>query len=287
MTYLSLHCPPPLSAPWMPSLTGHNCSPSRHPITHSPAAYSPTLVRPSRQLRYSLYVAACCLAFFAFLRSGEFTCTSWASYDHSMLSLRDIAIDSHTNLTILNVICDAARLMSLGLVSQSIWGGLVTRYVWLLLFWLTSHTTPQPRVHSFCSSLEIHYLDTNLWLQSDRYCHQRGWMFLDSMATALELELQLRQPRQALLIRPSSNSDSGNPLHTHDATCTHQSTLSQPHHGDSSNLLSNHTCILLLNPVLSCHYDLFVWCVLLLLTGLADPFIEALIKIKGIVSCYH
>ena len=160
--------------------------------------------------------------------------------------------------------------MSLGLVSQSIWGGLVTHYVRLLLFCHTSHAASQLRVHS-CSSLESHYLDTNLWLQSDRYCHQLGWTFLDSMATALESEQQLQQPRQASLTWPFSSSYGGNPLHTH-ATFAHQSSLSQPHHGNSSNLLSNHILLLLLNPVLSSHCDHL----LLLFTGLANcyPFTE-------------
>ena len=40
--------------------------------------------------------AACCLGFFAFLRSGEFTCRSWSSYNTSMLSLSDVMIDSRT-----------------------------------------------------------------------------------------------------------------------------------------------------------------------------------------------
>ena len=35
-------------------------------------------------------------AFFAFLRSGEFTCPTWAAYRPSMLSLRDVSIDSQS-----------------------------------------------------------------------------------------------------------------------------------------------------------------------------------------------
>ena len=40
--------------------------------------------------------AACCIAFFAFLRSGEFTCDSWAAYNDSVLSLQDVSVDSHS-----------------------------------------------------------------------------------------------------------------------------------------------------------------------------------------------
>ena len=47
--------------------------------------------------------AACCLAFFAFLRSGEFTCQSWAAYQPHMLSVSDIQVDSRSNPTMLRV----------------------------------------------------------------------------------------------------------------------------------------------------------------------------------------
>ena len=39
--------------------------------------------------------------FFAFLRSGEFTCRSWSSYTSSVLSLEDIAIDNRHNPTLI------------------------------------------------------------------------------------------------------------------------------------------------------------------------------------------
>ena len=43
--------------------------------------------------------AACCLGFFAFLHSGEFTCPSWAAYNPSMLSPSDIQVDNHPRPT--------------------------------------------------------------------------------------------------------------------------------------------------------------------------------------------
>ena len=39
--------------------------------------------------------AAFCLGFFALLRSGEFTCSSWEAYTPDMLSPGDISVDSH------------------------------------------------------------------------------------------------------------------------------------------------------------------------------------------------
>ena len=49
------------------------------------------------------YWAACCIGFFAFLRSGEFTCSSWFSYDSSTLSLGDVSIDSHSQPTMVHL----------------------------------------------------------------------------------------------------------------------------------------------------------------------------------------
>ena len=49
------------------------------------------------------YWAACCIGFFAFLRSGEFTCSSWSSYDSSTLSLGDVSIDSHFQPTMVHL----------------------------------------------------------------------------------------------------------------------------------------------------------------------------------------
>ena len=47
--------------------------------------------------------AACCLGFFAFLRAGEFTCSSPSAYVPSMLSPQDIVINSRANTTFLAV----------------------------------------------------------------------------------------------------------------------------------------------------------------------------------------
>ncbi len=47
--------------------------------------------------------AACCLGFFAFMRSGEFTCPSWKAYIPSMLSPADIQVDSRILPTCITV----------------------------------------------------------------------------------------------------------------------------------------------------------------------------------------
>ena len=45
-----------------------------------------------------------CLAFFAFLRAGEYTCPSWASFDESvMLAVGDMAMDFHSDPSYLSV----------------------------------------------------------------------------------------------------------------------------------------------------------------------------------------
>ena len=41
--------------------------------------------------------AACCVGFFGFLRAGEFTCPSLEAYSSTMLSARDVAVDSHSS----------------------------------------------------------------------------------------------------------------------------------------------------------------------------------------------
>ena len=43
--------------------------------------------------------AACCLVFFAFLRSGEFTCPSRSAYTQAMLSPHNITVDNRDNPT--------------------------------------------------------------------------------------------------------------------------------------------------------------------------------------------
>ena len=48
--------------------------------------------------------AACCLAFFGFLRSSEFTVPSQATYDNEVhFSPKDIAVDNKTNPQLLKV----------------------------------------------------------------------------------------------------------------------------------------------------------------------------------------
>ena len=47
--------------------------------------------------------AACCLAFFGFLRAGEFTCPSLSAFSPGMLSCEDVAVDSYANPSVMTV----------------------------------------------------------------------------------------------------------------------------------------------------------------------------------------
>ena len=47
--------------------------------------------------------AAFCLGFFAFMWSGEFTCPSLERFNDDMLSIQDVAVDSHSHTTILTI----------------------------------------------------------------------------------------------------------------------------------------------------------------------------------------
>ncbi len=47
--------------------------------------------------------ATCCLGFFGFMRSGEFTCPSLAAFETSMLTPADVVVDSRLNPTYLSI----------------------------------------------------------------------------------------------------------------------------------------------------------------------------------------
>ena len=72
--------------------------PRRLPITISilKTLYGVWSASPSDYTRAMLW-AACCLGFFGFLRSGEFTCASTQHWPSLVLSLGDMAVNSHTN----------------------------------------------------------------------------------------------------------------------------------------------------------------------------------------------
>ena len=48
--------------------------------------------------------AACCLGFFGFMRSGEFTCPSDSLFQDHMLAPRDVAVDSHHQPSVVSVL---------------------------------------------------------------------------------------------------------------------------------------------------------------------------------------
>ena len=58
--------------------------------------------------------AASCLAFFAFLRPGEFTCPSLAAFSPLMLSPDDVRLDSRTNPQVLEIHLKASKTDQFG-----------------------------------------------------------------------------------------------------------------------------------------------------------------------------
>ena len=74
--------------------------------------------------------AAFCLAFFAFLRAGEFTCSSWERFDSStMLSVGDVAVDSRDSPTYITVRIKRARMTNSHVELYCMWGNLIREYV--------------------------------------------------------------------------------------------------------------------------------------------------------------
>lgn len=60
--------------------------------------------------------AACCLAFFGFLRCGEFTIPTVSAFDSARhLSLSDVAVDSYSNHSVLAVILKASKTDQFGI----------------------------------------------------------------------------------------------------------------------------------------------------------------------------
>ena len=54
--------------------------------------------------------AACCLGFFGFLRSGEFTVSAESTFDVSRsLTLRDVAVDNHENPSVVSVLITQSK----------------------------------------------------------------------------------------------------------------------------------------------------------------------------------
>ena len=53
--------------------------------------------------------AACCLGFFAFMRSGEFTCPSAGAYNRTMLSPTDVMVDNREHPSSLSILLRASK----------------------------------------------------------------------------------------------------------------------------------------------------------------------------------
>ena len=92
------------------------CSrPSRLPITpHILACLRHSWSSVPTDYNQTLLWAACCLGFFAFLRSGEFTCPSWAAYHSDMLSPADIRLDNRLSPSCISVTLRRSKTDSVG-----------------------------------------------------------------------------------------------------------------------------------------------------------------------------
>ena len=58
---------------------------------------------PNRQYDVSKLWAACCTAYFGFMRAGEFTCPSLQSFTPRMLCPADVSVDSHQVSTMVSI----------------------------------------------------------------------------------------------------------------------------------------------------------------------------------------
>ena len=100
--------------------------PSRLPITvEIMGSIKTVLALHPTDYDNTLLWAACCLAFFSFLRCGEFTVPSQEAYDpDTHLSLADIALDDKNNPTVIQVTIKQSKRTHLGKVLTCIWGRL-------------------------------------------------------------------------------------------------------------------------------------------------------------------
>ena len=82
----------------------------RLPITMQLMQKIQTLLQQSSSYDSKMLWAACCLAFFGFLRVSEFTVPNQEGYDESMhLSLKDISLDNRSNPRLIKVVIKQSK----------------------------------------------------------------------------------------------------------------------------------------------------------------------------------
>ena len=194
-------------------LTPSRSRPLRLPITpailRSLHRWSPPPVSYWSRLMW----AACCLGFFAFLRSGEFTCPSSAAYNSSMLSWGDIQVDSRNHPSYLRMVLRHSKTSFWGW-GVCLWVPQVTPCAQSQQCCLTYRFGLAGQVPCSCISMVAHCHRLIWWQQFVKPWLQTAWMCHVSMAIVFGLELLLPQPRLASQTPSFSPWVAGSRLHS-------------------------------------------------------------------------
>ena len=167
------HCSPS----WLILKGVHRTTPvqrrRRLPITRSIlrailAAWSVDPLSFDRIMLWALF----CLAFFAFLRAGEFTCPSLQKFDQlSMLAVGDICVDSRINPRCLSIRLKRSKCDPSGAGFWVMWdvhSNLCARFRLCCLTWLSVH-----HLWARCSfsRMGLHFLGSDWWQHFRRHWH--------------------------------------------------------------------------------------------------------------------
>ena len=133
--------------------------------------------------------------FFAFLRSGEFTCPSWETYTPDMLSPGDVLIDSHAAPSHVAIHLKRSKMTPLQWEQSCTWVSQGMSCVQLHRCWGTWRFDPLPQGH--CSCLRMAALSQDLiWCTFyDRLCRQQEWM-IPALVDIVSASVRQRQLRK-------------------------------------------------------------------------------------------
>ena len=130
--------------------------------------------------------AAFCLAFFGFMRAGEFTCSSVQAVSPLTLSARDISVDSHSAPTLMAVVLRQSKTDQFGAGVTLFFDRIDSPLCPVAAIWQLDH-----RLQARCSCLVMVPRSHALaWCQlCVRFFPLSGWIFLITVATAFALAL--------------------------------------------------------------------------------------------------